>query len=63
MTSHDSMIIELSALSDAHEEAAKHLFVVCGQPADQFEFEAAWKKEDPVWYHQWVSLNNFIQSL
>lgn len=61
MAQHDSMIADLQKVADEHEEAARHLFVVCGQPDTQPGFEMAWAKEDDQWYNEWMKLKAFIQ--
>lgn len=63
MAQHDSMIADLQKVADEHEEAARHLFVVCGQPESQTEFERAWEKEDLSWYLQWKQVQYTIRQL
>lgn len=63
MAQHDSMIADLQKVADEHEEAARHLFVVCGEPSSQVLFEFAWRKEDPVWYAQWCELKITISQM
>lgn len=63
MAQHDSMIADLQKVADAHEEAARHLFVVCGQPDTQEGFEHAWSKEDEQWYAEWAALCSLITTL
>ncbi len=61
MAQHDSMIADLKKVADEHEEAARHLFVVCGEPSTQEGFECAWKKEDQVWWWEWATLCAMIK--
>lgn len=61
MAQHDSMLEDLQKLAAEHEEAARHLFVVCGEPSTQAGFEMAWAKEDFTWYNEWMNLRAFIK--
>lgn len=58
-----SILTELLRLRDSEEEAARHLFIVCGQPAAYGDFIDAWHNEDPIWFCQWESLCALIKSL
>lgn len=60
MAQHDSMIVDLQKVADEHEEAARHLFVVCGQPSTDAGFELAWANEDYDWFCEWKKLQAFI---
>lgn len=53
----------LKTLLVSEEEAARHLFVVCGIPADLDGFHSAWLKEDPEWFVEWCELKYFIKEL
>lgn len=63
MAQHDSMIEDLQKIAAEHEEAARHLFVVCGQPDTQEGFEMAWAKEDYCWYMEWHAVHNLLIAL
>lgn len=55
-----SILTQLIELRDKELEAAKHLFIVCGQPSTDEGFHAAWMKEDIDWCMQFTALNSLI---
>jgi len=61
--SSDTIIIDVKELVAAEEKAARHLFVVCGQPSTDEGFHQAWFKEDPVWFAKWMVLKATADAL
>ena len=51
-----TMAANLAEACKALETAARHAYVVCGQPATQEGFERAWATECKADYDQWVRL-------
>ena len=54
--SRETIAAKLNDLIKEEEEAARHLFVVCGQPSTPEGFYDAWANEDAAWFAQWTTL-------
>lgn len=50
-------------LRDSEMEAAKHLFIVCGEPSTEEGFLQAWAKEDAKWLTSFLFLRGLIASM
>ena len=62
-THRPDMIRALIQLRDSELEAAKHLFVVCGQPSTELGLFEAWAKEDPAWLASFMMLRGMIAAM
>lgn len=58
-----SVLAQLIELRDKEVEAARHLFVVCGQPSTDEGLYDAWCKEDPEWFRQVLDLGLCIRRM
>lgn len=62
-TPRPNILRALIQLRDSELEAAKHLFVVCGEPADENQFLLAWAKEDQQWLTSFIFLRALIGAM